>query len=145
MQATEAVYIDTSAIVKLYTKEPDSNACEAIVAGKTLVSSVLLYCELRSALAGKEARGAISESVRTEVWSEFEAAIADRRIRLITVSDLLVQEAADLVSHMHPHIPLRTLDAVHLATYLSVDAGPLFTKDLRMLQAARKLGLPLAC
>jgi predicted nucleic acid-binding protein len=62
----------------------------------------------------------------------------------VSLSDLLVQEAADLLSDLHPAVPLRTLDALHLATYLSIEAGPLFTKDLRMRQAAVQLGLPLA-
>jgi len=138
------VYIDTSAVVKLFVREPDSDACEAIVAGKSLVSSMLLYCEFRSALVGKESRRAISGGFRAEVWREFESAIADRRIQLVSVSDLLVRDAAGLLGQLAPDIPLRTLDALHLATYLSVESGPLFTKDLRMLQAARQLGLPLA-
>ena len=44
---------------------------------------------------------------------------------------------------VHPHVPLRTLDAIHLATYLSVITGPLFTKDARMRDAARLLEIPL--
>jgi predicted nucleic acid-binding protein len=41
---------------------------------------------------------------------------------------------------VHPHVPLRTLDAIHLATYESVVTGPIFTKDKRMRAAARLLG-----
>ena len=35
---------------------------------------------------------------------------------------------------------LRTLDAIHLATYDSVITGPIFTKDKRMIAAAKLLG-----
>jgi predicted nucleic acid-binding protein len=138
------MYIDTSAILKLYVDEPDSEACEAIVVGMTLVSSRLLYCEFRSVLVGKVSRGIIPAELGTEVWQEFGKDIAAHRIRFVSLSDLLVQEAADLLSDLHPAVPLRTLDALHLATYLSIEAGPLFTKDLRMRQAAVQLGLPLA-
>jgi len=48
------------------------------------------------------------------------------------------------LDELHPNVPLRTLDALHLATYLSVETGPLFTKDIRMRQAAARLGLSLA-
>jgi len=48
------------------------------------------------------------------------------------------------MGELHPGVPLRTLDAIHLATYLDVEAGPLFTRDPRMLQAAAFMGLPLA-
>jgi|CZKI01.1.fsa_nt_gi predicted nucleic acid-binding protein len=138
------MYIDTSAVVKLYVEEPDSEACEAIVVGTTLVSSRLLYCEFRSALLGKVSRGVISAELMAEVWQEFEKDIAALKIRFVSLNDLLVQDAADLLSELHPSVPLRTLDALHLATYLSIETGPLFSKDLRMLQAAARLGLPLA-
>jgi predicted nucleic acid-binding protein len=138
------MYIDTSVMVKLYTEEPDSESCEATVVGTTLVSSRLLYCEFYSALLGKEARGMISAEVRAEVWQEFEKDIAGHKIRFVSLNDMLVQDAADLLSELHPHVSIRTLDALHLATYLSIETGPLFTKDLRMLQAAVHLALPLA-
>jgi predicted nucleic acid-binding protein len=138
------MYIDTSAVVKLYIEEPDSEACEATVAGTTLVSSRLLYCEFRSALLGKVSRGIISAELMAEIWQEFEKDIAAHKIRLISLNDMLVQDAADLLSELHPNVPLRTLDALHLATYLSIETGPLLTKDLRMLKAAVQLGLPHA-
>jgi uncharacterized protein len=136
------MYIDTSALVKLYVEEPDSGACENVVSGNTLVSSRLLFCEFRSALMGKVSRGIISSEVHREVWREFENDMAAHKIHLISLSDMLVQDAADLLSNLD--VPLRTLDALHLATYLSLEAGPLFTKDLRMLQAAMQLELSVA-
>jgi hypothetical protein len=36
--------------------------------------------------------------------------------------------------------PLRTLDAIHLATYQSVITGAIFTKDKRVHAAAKLLG-----
>jgi len=138
------MYIDTSALVKLYIGEPDSDACEEIVAEESLVSSRLLYCEFRSALLGKISRGAVSPEFASEVWSEFEQHIVDRRIRLVSMDDTLFIEAAKLLGEIHPFVALRTLDALHLVTYMSVDAGPLFTKDRRMIQAAAHMGLPVA-
>ncbi len=138
------MYIDTSAVVKLYIGEPDSDACEATVAGATLVSSRLLYCEFRSALLGKVSRGIISAELRAEVWQEFEKDVAAQKIRLVSLNDMLVQDAAELLHELHPDVPVRTLDALHLATYLSVETGPLFTRDFRMHQAAVQLGLTLA-
>ena len=138
------MYIDTSVAVKLYVDEVDSEVCEAIVAGMTLVSSRLLYCELRSALLGKEARKIISPDLRNELWCAFEEHITAKKIRLIPLSDLLVRNAADLIGDLYSRVPLRTLDALHLATFASIDGGPLFTKDIRMRKAAVELGLPLA-
>ena len=138
------MYIDASAAIKLYVGEPDSEACEATVAGMTLVSSRLLCCEFRSALLGKVSRGIIPDGLATEVWREFEKDVAARKILLVSLSDILFQDAADLLGEVHPDVRLRTQDALHLATYLSIETGRLFTKDVRMLQAAVQLGLPLA-
>ncbi len=60
------------------------------------------------------------------------------------MDDTLFIEAAKLLGEIHPFVALRTLDALHLVTYMSVDAGPLFTKDRRMIQAAAHMGLPVA-
>jgi predicted nucleic acid-binding protein len=138
------MYIDTSVAVKLYVEEPDSDACEATVAGRTLVSSSLLWCEFRSALLGKVSRGVISSDLEGEILGEFERDVATRKIVLISLDDLVIRNAAGLMGELHPGVPLRTLDAIHLATYLDVEAGPLFTRDPRMLQAAAFMGLPLA-
>jgi predicted nucleic acid-binding protein len=138
------MYVDTSVAVKLYVMEPDSEVCEATVAGRTLVSSSLLLCEFRSALLGKVSRGVITREIEGEILDEFERDVAARKIVLVTMDDLVIRNAADLLDELHPGVPLRTLDAIHLATYLDVEAGPLFTKDLRMLQAAARLGLPTA-
>jgi predicted nucleic acid-binding protein len=138
------MYVDTSVVVKLYTNEPDSDACEAAVDGSTLVSSQLLRCEFRSALLRKVMQDAISAAFMEEAWTEFERDVAARTIVLVSIDNQVVDDATDLLVELHPDVPLRTLDALHLATYLSVETGPLFTKDLRMLEAAAKLGLPLA-
>jgi predicted nucleic acid-binding protein len=138
------MYIDTSALVKLYVEEPDSEACEATVAGMTLVSSRLLHCEFRSALLGKISLGNISSDSGAKVWELFESDVATANIRLIPLDDLLLRDASEILGELHPKVRLRTLDAVHLATYLSVETGPIFTKDRRMIQAATQMGLSLA-
>jgi predicted nucleic acid-binding protein len=86
----------------------------------------------------------ISRAFLEEVWEAFEDDIAVNRIHLIPVNDRLVNEAAGIVDELYPSVRLRTLDALHLATYKSVLAGPLFSRDIRMLQAAARMGLTLA-
>jgi predicted nucleic acid-binding protein len=138
------MYIDTSALVKLYVEEPDSLACAAVVADTSLVSSRLLYCEFRSALLGKESRKVISRALKDEAWLKFEGDITKNLIRFVSLNDLVIQDAQALLNELHPKVSMRSLDAIHLATFLSMDAGPLFTKDHSMLKAAGLLGLALA-
>jgi uncharacterized protein len=138
------MYIDTSALVRLYVEEPDSETCEAITSGATLVSSQLLRCEFRSAILGKERRGVISGDLRADILGEFERDIESRSIVLIPLDDVVVHNATEILSEVYPQVSLRTLDALHLATYLSIDAGRLLTRDKRMREAARRLQVSLA-
>ncbi|MBI5768186.1 MAG: type II toxin-antitoxin system VapC family toxin [Verrucomicrobia bacterium] len=138
------MYLDTSVFVKLYTQEPDSAECEGIVAGNKIVSSELLYAELWSALLAKERSGKMRPEMRQRVWEVFEMHVLDEVVELIELDGAIVREAAEVMARVHPHVPLRTLDAIHLATFAGIEAGTLFTNDRRMIDAARLLALPLA-
>ncbi|MSU49804.1 MAG: PIN domain-containing protein [Opitutus sp.] len=138
------MYLDTSIVVKLYTRETDSAACEKTVAGHKLVSSELLYAELWSALLAKERAGLLKPEHRFQIWEIFENHVLDDVIELVRLDGLLVREAAEIMAKVHPQVPLRTLDALHLATFASVESGPLFSADKRMIDAARALAFPLA-
>ena len=138
------MYLDTSVLVKLYVNEPDSLKCDLIVGGETLVSSELAHGEVLAALLSKERARQISAAERTEAWNRFLEDNTEGKVYLVPLNGIVVREAAELMEEVHPGVPLRTLDAIHLATFASVDAGPLFTKDKRMLDAARKLNYPLA-
>ncbi len=138
------MYLDTSVLVKLYVNEPDSVACDGVARGHTLVSSELAYGEVLSAFLANERAKRLSTEERALAWTRFLEDHESGKIHLVPLNGVLVQEAADLMEEVHPEVPLRTLDAIHLSTFLSVDAGPLFTRDRRMLEAARRLNLPLA-
>lgn len=138
------MYLDTSVLVKLYVNEPDSLECDAIARGETLVSSELAHGELLSALLARERGRMISARERCDAWERFLDDNGAGRIHLLVLNGIVVRDASELMESLHPQIPLRTLDAIHLASYASVDAGPLFTKDKRMLAAARKMNFPLA-
>ena len=58
---------------------------------------------------------------------------------LVDVSDRLLRSAAALTSR-----EVRTLDAIHLATALYIDANELVAYDRRLLEVAETHGLPVA-
>jgi predicted nucleic acid-binding protein len=138
------MYIDTSVAVKLYLSEPDSGLCEEVVSDQELYSSRLLYCEFMSALHGKVSRGKLSPDLAREVWRTFVEDTLSNRIEFAALDDAVVKDATEILRALPASFQLRTLDAIHLATYLASEAGPLFTKDLRMIHVARALGIELA-
>jgi predicted nucleic acid-binding protein len=138
------MYLDTCILAKLFVREPDSEACAARTMGAALVSSEVAYAEMLSALLKKERAGEISAAQRDSAWAEFERQLRDESVCLIPLDHAIVRKAKDVMLEVHPRAPLRTLDAIHLATYLSIVTGPFFTKDRQMQEAAKLLEIPLA-
>ena len=138
------MYLDSSVLVKLYVREPDTRDCIAIIGRQPMSSSELALGELASALLQKERAGHITPEIRAAAWAGFLADVASQVVRLIHLSGNTARDAVEIMQQVHPAVPLRTLDALHLATYQNVIVGPLFSKDRRMLDAARMLGFPLA-
>lgn len=139
------MYLDTSVAVAIYARETNSEKFEAIVADSGgFFSSELLLGEMTRALLAKEKNQIISIALRKAIQAKFEEHVADGTVQLVALNGLVMREATAVMEQVYPDVLLRTLDAIHLATYLSVEAGPLFTRDKRMLAAAKKLGIPLA-
>ena len=126
-----AVYLDSSAFVKLAVEEPETRALRAFLAERDgrRVSSALLRTE--SLLAVRQLGGDVLSTVREGL----------RRVDLVAIDDRILDAAGTL----EPRV-LRTLDAIHLATALAVgdDLETVVTYDERMAEGARLLGLPTA-
>lgn len=139
------MHLDTSVAVAIYTREPNSDELETILLReKSFVSSELLLGEMARALLAKEKAHVITHELRNLIWMKFEEHLSDGTVQTVALNGFVIHEAIDLMKQVYPSVLLRTLDAIHLASYLSVDAGSLFTRDKRMLQAALILGIPLA-
>ena len=124
----KAVYLDSSASVKIVAGEPEASALRAFLAreGSARAASALLRTEAIRAIRhlGPDALATTREALR--------------RVDLVTVDDRILDAAAVLEPAW-----LRTLDAIHLATALALgdDLGAIVTYDRRMTAAAATLGL----
>jgi hypothetical protein len=123
------VYLDSSALVKLVVSEPETAALrDAVREWPQVVSSVLARVEVPRAL--RRARATAADRRRGV------AVIAS--IALIRLDEAVLEVAADLQP-----ADLRSLDALHLATALSLgtDLDALVAYDRRLERAARAAGL----
>ncbi len=126
------VYLDTSAIVKLVVPEPESDALVwALEQWPDRVSSAVASVEVHRALR----RARASRTVRKRADRVLSAIV------LIRVDDLVLQRAAALADPA-----LRSLDALHLATALSLGDDPdaFVTYDARLARAASRQRLPVS-
>ena len=124
--ASELAYLDASAFIKLIRDEPESHAFEQVSRPFEWASSAVL--EVEATVSVRRRQPALVGAVRGVL----------RNVRLIEI-DAQVREAACSL----PDPGLRALDAIHLATALSLGerCGAFFAYDDRLIAAARAHGL----
>jgi len=137
------MYIDTSVMIKLLTLEPDSAFYADKVEGQPLVSSELLYTEVAGALLAKERSGKLHAKQRLKVWAIFQEQVTEHDIHLLQCRTETFRKAQSIMEVCHPLVPLRSLDALHLAACDLSQLFPLVTNDSRMMAAAQRLGIPV--
>ena len=138
------MYLDSGILVKLFTRERDSDFFGKLTDGQSLSSSILAYTEVWSALLAKERNGAITVEQRQRAWRAFERNVDEEIILLVPFSPAIFKKANHLLESCHPQVPLRSLDALHLASSDHLQDWPLCTTDKRMREAATILRFPLA-
>lgn len=136
----QVMYLDSCILVKLLVAEPDSELFVRSLEGKPLVTSELALTEVFSALLARERAGKISLTDRRRARAELETRIEAREIRIEPLNSITLRKARHALEQCHPQVPLRTLDAIHLATADLCQDFPLATTDKRLRDAATLLG-----
>lgn len=134
------VYLDTSALVKLYLPEPGSREVNTAVAGRIdLVVSDLVVTEAVAALARRTREGDLGR----EAAARLHGALLDD-----LAHDVFVRVELDPATHRAAErfllslpVALRAADALHLALAASAAAGTLLTFDPRLADAALAIGV----
>lgn len=110
------LYLDTSALIKLYAEELGTvEVLGAVETAEVVATSEICYVEARSALARREREGSFSKEEHDEAAAYLEHDFREFYL-LRRVSGEIIVQAGELVrSHS-----LRAYDAVHLATALEL-------------------------
>jgi len=137
------MYLDSCILVKLLTVEPDSEFFVRALEGQPVSTSELAQTEVFSALLARERAGKISGRDRERAWREFSDRVTAGEIRMEPLNPIVQRKARQLLERCHPAAPLRTLDALHLATVDLCQDFPLVTTDARLRDAAVLAGFPL--
>lgn len=125
-------YVDSSALLKRYVREPDSaEAALLLAADPVLVTSWVTVTEVRRNVARLVGPEHLAE-LRRQIASDLDQFA-------LVVADQVVCESAAYIAEQ---LGVRSLDAIHLASArrLQVAGLSFITFDLRQAQAARSLG-----
>jgi predicted nucleic acid-binding protein len=125
------IYLDSSALLKLLHEEPESAALADWLTGQA--GSPLLSSELSAVEVIRACR-----RINPDALPEARALLAG--LDLIPLAGTVIAEAADV-----GETTLRSLDAIHLASALSVreDLATFIAYDHRLGEAASAVGLQL--
>ena len=140
-------YWDTSTLGKLYVPEPDSDDFEKKAANEPLIRTArLAYYEMRRVAFRKESAGLIPAGSAEAILSQLDQDIAANEIRLVEL-DLQVDTEFNAIMagcyRRTPPLPIRTFDAIHLASARVAGETEIVATDKRLREAAKTLGFLL--
>ncbi len=137
----EPVYLDASAVVKLFVPEDESEALNQALTGLTdVIISDLALTEMASALGRRTREERLTRREAERLYRE--AAKLQHVSRRAELTPPIHRRAERLMLSIT--IPLRALDALHLATALDAEVATMVTFDPRLREAARAQGLFVA-
>jgi predicted nucleic acid-binding protein len=142
------MYWDTSALVKIYTPESDSGYFLDLIGSedKSVFTSVITGIELCCALNRREQAGDIRRADAARAMKRFARDCEDGRITRLSCGDEVVARVMEIVgiaaSGGRP-LMIRSLDAIHIASALSIRAGRVVTTDNRQREVAKIFNLNL--
>lgn len=139
--ADAGIYLDSSALAKLYVPEPESDTLEAFLEGRRdLMISELAITEVLSAVARRRREGMITAHQALEIRDAVLADADSGSFHRLDLSPVVHREAERLSFHIES-VALRTLDALHIAAALLGSATHVVTYDARMRATAMQPGL----
>lgn len=143
-----AIYWDTSALLKLYAPEPDSEQFRSQLRSQNVPVAIcfLHRVELNFALTAKELRGEISQGGAKQLFDSFLKHREQGRFLEIPWGDDVEQHARialETCSQTNPTVMLRSLDGLHLGAMLAAGIQKITTTDIRLRTAAITLGLDI--
>jgi predicted nucleic acid-binding protein len=137
------MYLDSAIIVKLLVRETDSDWFVRNLSGHSFETSELALTEVCAALLFKERGNDITPRERVGATEKFFAMVEDELVLLIPLNRRVLERASAIQLACHPRVPLRTLDALHVATCDMHHGGAMCATDGRIRAACRQLGIAL--
>jgi hypothetical protein len=135
---------DTGFIASLYLEEATSKAADAALGAKRepLALTPLAALELRNAFNRAVQRQRITLAERDALWQDVQSDIASGfLVRTPLASSELHGKARQLSDRYTPALGTRTLDLLHVAAALLLEAKVFFSFDERQRKAAASEGL----
>ncbi len=143
MELPGPLYCDTSALLKLYLPEPDSDEFNEIVKDRDDVFvSDLAVTEIISAMARRMRQGSLAREAARRMQRAIIGSLDDGVYHRVELTREVHRRAEHFLVSLSG-TPLRAADALHLALATSARAASLASFDARLAAAGRAAGLAI--
>lgn len=141
-------YWDTSALVKLYAAESDSEYFEshAVASSATPIVAEITRLELWVALRRKEKEGFILAGQARIYLNRFDQDVASGELQVVELSPRVADEFEAFTEKcfsQDPPLLVRTFDMLHLASAQVAGVSEFVTTDKRLREGASLMGFIL--
>ena len=137
----DPLYLDTSALVKLFVPEPESDLLnQALLGAREVILSDLALTEMASALGRRTREGVLTRLEASHLHREALKLTAS--CRHVELTPPVHRRAEQLLLSLP--MPIRALDALHLATALEAGAATMVAFDQGLRAVAASQGLLVA-
>ncbi|MDA1313988.1 MAG: type II toxin-antitoxin system VapC family toxin [Acidobacteria bacterium] len=138
-------YWDTSALLKLFAAEPDSPVFEERARQESLIAcSAIVSTEMLCAMYRKEQLGDLTRGGARMALHQFQLDLDSGRILTIPYGQDVAIEAEKVVKAAfgpRQQLPLRSLDAIHVASALVAKSKVIVATDARLRNVAAFVGI----
>lgn len=135
------LYLDTSALAKIYVQEEDSDLLDsALVGRRDLLISELAITELTSALIRRVRESVLQAAACRRIYNELLRDVRAGAYRLIDITAATHREAERLLFTLGNQVALRAADSLHLASAALAEARGIVTYDRQLRRAAEAVG-----
>jgi predicted nucleic acid-binding protein len=135
------LYLDTSYLVRLYTKDPGWDKVRALARTDHIACCIHGQAEAVAAFHRKFREGALNRSELRTLLAEFDRDSNADAYRWLSLSPAVIARIMSTYANLPPAVVLRAADAVHLACAADAGFTKVYSNDSRLLTAAAHFGL----
>lgn len=137
------IYVDTSALLKRFVAEAQSDQFDRFVMQSSesdeLTLSPLCLTEAVSALKRRERMGELDTNYVMSAWGQLQQEVSAGLWMVVPFPALAFAKACENMLGLAT--PLAALDALHLATAQLSNCQAMASADVRLCEAAQQIGL----
>ena len=136
------LYVDTSALVKFYYPEENSDRVEELLlkADRVYISDLTMV-EMASALSQKVRAGDLSKGAEAAVWTAFLEDMHAGPVEIVHLLERHHFEAVDIIRKFGRKHGIKTLDALHLSLAHGLPDASFLCSDRILLRIATAMGI----